>query len=174
MTDEDGLHNVGEASFERPVKRLSTYYFWISLLTGPLFPIFFIARMCKYWTLRYTFDDEGIAMKWGVLWRREIHLTYRRIQDIHLTRNVLQRWMNLANVSLQTAGGSATPEMVIEGAPNPEVLRDVLYGRMRGGVSVTEAAAQQSEASNAEGDRSAREAVALLTEIRDLLKERAQ
>lgn len=82
--------------------------------------------------------------------------------------------MNLANVSLQTAGGSATPEMVIEGAPNPEVLRDVLYGRMRGGVSVTEAAAQQSEASNAEGDRSAREAVALLTEIRDLLKERAQ
>ena len=153
-------------SFTRPVSRLSGYYFLISLLLGPLFPIVWLIRMFKYWTLEYHFDEEGISMKWGVLWRREIHLTYRRIQDIHLTRNVLQRWMNLANVSVQTAGASSAPEMVIEGAPDPEALRDGLYSRMRGSG---EDAGKEQEALET-GDESA--VVDLLVEIRDLLRER--
>ncbi len=118
--------------FKRPVGALATYYFIISLAALPLFPIVWLFRMFKFWTLEYDFDDEGISMKWGVLWRREILLTYPRIQDIHLTRGIVQRWMGLANVSIQTAGGSAAPEMVIEGAPDPEGLRDALYLRMRG------------------------------------------
>lgn len=156
------------ASLKRPVKSLATYYFLGSLWTGPAFPVVWLIRMCKYWTLAYDFDEEGISMKWGVLWRREIHLTYRRIQDIHLTRNVLQRWMQLANVSVQTAGASSAPEMVIEGAPDPEALRDVLYARMRGSgldpVSSVPSVAPEADAS---------EAVALLIEIRDLLRDRA-
>lgn len=154
-------------SFTRPVARLAGYYFLISLLLGPLFPIVWLIRMFKYWTLEYHFDEEGIAMKWGVLWRREIHLTYRRIQDIHLTRNVLQRWMKLANVSVQTAGASAAPEMVIEGAPDPEALRDALYSRMRGSgeySSVEEKAPEKSGESDV---------IELLLEIRDLLRERS-
>lgn len=39
-------------------------------------------------------------MSWGILFPREVHLTYRRIQDIHLTRNVLQRWMRLDTVGI--------------------------------------------------------------------------
>src|SRR6187431_816691 len=86
----------------------------------------------KYQTLRYHFDDAGISMSWGILFRREIYLTYRRIQDIHLTRNILQRWMGLATVSVQTASGSSSPEMSIEGLLEAEQLRDYLYGKMRG------------------------------------------
>ena len=158
--------------FERPVSTLATYYFLVSLLTFVAFPIVWLVHMCKYWTLRYTFDDEGVSMKWGVLWRREIHLTYRRIQDIHLTRNVLQRWMGLANVSVQTAGASAAPEMVIEGAPDPEGLRDALYARMRGASPVSSGTAVERRGGGQEGNAAASEAVALLAEIRDLLKER--
>jgi putative membrane protein len=158
--------------FERPVSRLATYYFLGSLLALPAFPIVLLVHLCKYWTLQYTFDDEGIAMKWGVLWRREIHLTYRRIQDIHLTRNVVQRWMGLANVSVQTAGASAAPEMVIEGAPDPDGLRDALYARMRGASSVTVPARSPAGAVSPASDPAAGEAIALLEEIRDLLKER--
>lgn len=157
-------------SFKRPVKSLATYYLVSSLLTGPLFPVFWLIRMCKYWTLEYDFDEDGISMKWGVLWRREIHLTYRRIQDIHLTRNVLQRWMGLADVSVQTAGGSASPEMVIEGAACPEELRDDLYARMRGS-GLAGGAEATSDSNDAVGST---EAVELLTEIRDLLRERAR
>ena len=152
--------------FKRPVGALATYYLIISLAALPLFPVVWLFRMFKYWTLEYDFDDEGISMKWGVLWRREILLTYPRIQDIHLTRGIVQRWMGLANVSIQTAGGSAAPEMVIEGAPDPEGLRDALYLRMRG---VNKAPSQ--EASGRSGSDS-EQVLSLLTEIRDLLRDR--
>lgn len=155
-------------SFTRPVSALATYYFLISLLAGPLLPVFWLIRMCKYWTLAYAFDDEGVSMKWGVLWRREIHLTYRRIQDIHLTRNVLQRWMKLANVSIQTAGGSSAPEMVIEGAPDPEFLRDALYARMRGASG--DAEGHETPEDEAVTDEA--QVIELLQEIRDLIRER--
>ena len=160
------------STFKRPVKALATYYFIRSLLLLPIFPIGWLYRMCRYWTLQYDFDDEGIAMKWGVLWRREIHLTYRRIQDIHLTRNVIQRWMSLANVSVQTAGGSSAPEMVIEGAPDPEALRDVLYTRMRGSGIDLDSSKHSAASDSTVSEADASEAVALLIEIRDLLRER--
>ena len=41
--------------------------------------------------------------------RREIHLTYRRIQDIHVTRNLFHRWLGLATVGIQTASGPPAP-----------------------------------------------------------------
>lgn len=160
-------------SFKRPVSALATYYFLKSLLTGPLFPIVWLFRMFKYWTLAYEFDDEGISMKWGVLWRNEIHLTYRRIQDIHLTRNVLQRWMNLANVSVQTAGASAAPEMVIEGAPDPGALRDALYARMRGSGEDSSGEEKTSETHDQPEVHDQSEVIELLLEIRDLLRERS-
>jgi uncharacterized protein len=74
----------------RPDRALLNYYLIVALLTGPGFPLAFLPLFFKYQTLRYHFDDEGISMSWGILFRREIYLTYRRIQDIHLTRNILQ------------------------------------------------------------------------------------
>ena len=68
----------------------------------------------------------------GLLWRREVNVAYRRIQDIHLTNGLIQRWLGLATVSIQTAAGSATPEITIEGVLEAEALRDYLYTKMRG------------------------------------------
>ena len=152
--------------FKRPVGALATYYLITSLAALPLFPVVWLFRMFKYWTLEYEFDDEGISMKWGVLWRREILLTYPRIQDIHLTRGIVQRWMGLANLSIQTAGGSAAPEMVIEGAPDPEGLRDALYLRMRG---VNKTSSQETPGRSGSDSE---QVLSLLTEIRDLLRDR--
>ena len=117
---------------ERPDPKLFHYYLWCALLTGPLSPIVFVSLWFRYATLRFKFDDTGVAMSWGVLFKQEVYLTYRRIQDIHLTRNLLQRWMGLAKISLQTASGSSKAEMAIEGVLQAEALRDFLYSRMRG------------------------------------------
>ena len=100
---------------ERPDSSLLKYYVIMSLLTGPGFLVVFWPLFFKYETLKYRFEDEGMSMSWGFLFRHEINLTYRRIQDIHLTRNLVQRWLGLATVSIQTASGSASPEMNIEG-----------------------------------------------------------
>ncbi|HEX9223095.1 MAG TPA: PH domain-containing protein, partial [Candidatus Acidoferrales bacterium] len=84
------------------------------------------------YTLRYRFDAEGIHMRVGLLFRREVNLTYARIQDIHLRSGIIQRWLGLANLQVQTASGSAGPELVIEGFKEFEAIRDFLYTRMRG------------------------------------------
>src|SRR5690606_29307201 len=75
---------------------------------------------------------EGITMRWGALFRREVSLTYARIQDIHLSSNMIERWLGLAKIEVQTASGSARAEMTIEGLREFEAIRDLLYSRMRG------------------------------------------
>ncbi|MDA1229974.1 MAG: PH domain-containing protein [Planctomycetota bacterium] len=151
----------------RPAPVLIRYYILCSLLAGPLFPVALIPLFCKYATLRYRFDESGIAMQWGVLFRKEIYLTHRRIQDIHLTRNIVQRWLGLATVAVQTASGSATPEMSIEGILQADQLRDYLYGKMRGA---------RGEASTEAAETTASDDVALqlLTEIRDSMRKLAE
>lgn len=119
-------------ALERPHTSLLTLYVVRSLLLGPFFFVLLPALWIRYYTLRYRFDEEGIHMRWGLLFRREVNLTYARIQDIHVRSGVLQRWLGLADLLVQTASGSAGPEMTIEGFPQFSAIRDFLYSRMRG------------------------------------------
>jgi uncharacterized protein len=156
------------ATATRPAPVLMRYYTIVSLFSLVAFPVVFLVHLFKYETLRYRFEDEGVFMAWGVLFRREINLTYRRIQDIHLTRNIIQRWMGLATVSVQTASGSSTPEMSIEGILDYEGLRDFLYARMRGAKGEGHAdAAVTAPAGAAPAAAPHDEALDLLLAIRD-------
>ncbi|OGV45595.1 MAG: hypothetical protein A2017_12340 [Lentisphaerae bacterium GWF2_44_16] len=129
----DSLMNENDImAIERPVQNLLKLYFIYSILTGPGFFLMFPVLFFRYHTLRYRFDKEGISMKWGILFRREINLNYSRIQDIHLTSGIIQRWFGLADIQIQTASGNAAAEMVIEGIPRYEELRNYLYTKMRG------------------------------------------
>jgi len=126
-TDESTIFAI-----ERPAPNLFTYYLLSSLALGPFFPIALIPLYFRYHTLRYRFDEEGISMRWGILFRREINLTYARIQDIHLRSNFVERWLGLARVEVQTASGSSGAELTLEGLLEFEAIRDYLYARMRG------------------------------------------
>jgi uncharacterized protein len=159
---------------ERPHSSLLTYYLIVSLFAGPLFPVVFIPFLIRYSTLRFKFDDDGISMCWGILFRREIYLTYRRIQDINLTRNIVQRWMNLSTISVQTASGKAEAEMSIEGIIQSEELRNYLYSNMRGAKTANQPAdvapqllSSDSQSGVASGADRATQA---LQEIRDALQ----
>ena len=111
---------------KRPTPELMKYYIIMSFAAGPLFFIPLIPLYFRYHTLRYEFDREGIAMSWGILFRRQITLTYARIQDIHLTSNLIERWLGLGRVQIQTASASADAEMTIEGIREFEMVRDYL------------------------------------------------
>lgn len=115
-----------------PDRNLLTYYILTSLLLGPAFIFILVPRYFRFRTLRYDIDAEGIRMRWGILFRREVSLTYARIQDIHLASNVVERWLDLGRIQVQTASGSASAELTIEGIPEIEELRNFLYERMRG------------------------------------------
>lgn len=155
-----------------PDRNLLTYYALGSLMLGPLFFIPLIPLYFRYHTLRYVFDREGITMRWGILFRREISLTYARVQDIHLVSNVVERWLGLARIQIQTASGSSGAEMVIEGLKDFEAIRDFLYTRMRGVHPPHGAPAESGAAGGEDGGAASaiREAAAELRAIRESIE----
>ena len=120
------------AAIERPRETLFTYYVLTAIAANEAFPFLFPYLYFRYHTMRYRFDIDGIHMKWGIIFRREVLLNYSRIQDIHLRSNVIERWLGLARIEIQTASGSGSANMTLEGMEDPEGMRDFLYSRMRG------------------------------------------
>lgn len=181
-TDFPGALSDNEIlAIERPHESLMTYYALSSLAAGPFFPFVLVPLYFRYHTMRYRFSEEGVSMQWGVLFRREINLTFARIQDIHLTSNFVERWLGLARIQIQTASGSSKAEMTIEGVRDFGPLRDFLYSRMRGarGLGQPPATAGNSltrdpaPGNHGEVAAALREAVNELREIRVALERRA-
>jgi putative membrane protein len=125
--------NEGEIyKIDRPNPNLMKLYVVRAALSGPAAILALPLLYFRYHSMRYRFDEHGVTMRWGVLMRREIHLTYARIQDIHLVSGPIQRYLGLADLLVQTASGSVGAEMVIEGLLEFEAVRDFLYSKMRG------------------------------------------
>jgi len=166
MTDMNPEHIY---SITRPDKKLLMLYIIRSVLALPAIIVVLPVSYFKYHTMRYRFDDEGIAMSWGLLWRKEINLTYARIQDIHVSRGLIERWLGLATVQIQTASGSGSAEMSIVGILEYESLRDFLYTKMRG-ARFGEPETTISDGSKLDSQQEDDVATVLLTEIRDELR----
>lgn len=133
VNDADFQQLRGKVSLiSRPEKGLLIYYALLSLLSVVAFPFVFIPLFFRYETLRYRFDDEGVFMSYGILFRRELQLTYARMQDIHLSQNLIERWLGLGTVTVQTAGAGDGGNLSIVGVKDFEQIRDYLYARMRG------------------------------------------
>lgn len=158
-------------AIRRPSPELLKYYVLSSFLFGPLFFVPLIYLYFRYHTMQYSFDEEGISMKWGILFRREIMLNYARIQDIHLTSNIIERWLGLARIQIQTASASASAEMTIEGLHEFELVRDFLYSKMRG---VRSTKPSQATAVHPDHDLAAalREVAAELRAVREQMERR--
>jgi membrane protein YdbS with pleckstrin-like domain len=155
-------------AIQRPHPNLMTYYVLSSLLAGPFFLIPLVVLYFRYHTMRYRFDEHGVNMRWGILFRREVSLAYARIQDIHLTSNLVERWLGLAQVKLSTASGSTSAEMTIEGRQDFELVRDFLYSRMRGVQDHGTPAAASARSSSPGGSPDA--VVAALRQVSDDLR----
>ena len=124
--------NAAILAIERPHPDLWKYYLLSCAVFPPAFPFLVLPAWFRYSTMRYQFTDEGISMRWGILFRREVIIHYARIQDIHLRSNFVERWLGLARVLVQTASGNSGAEMTLEGLKEFEAVRDFLYSRMRG------------------------------------------
>lgn len=154
-------------AIERPSSKLMVVYFIQSAMALLAFPLVFFPLWFKYLTLKYKFDNEGVSAAWGVIFKRQVYLTYGRIQDIHVSRGLIERWLNLGTVDIQTASGSATAELSIVGLHEYDGIRDFLYSKMRGYKS--DPPSQDSETTTND-----EEALSLLREIRDEIKKMNQ
>jgi membrane protein YdbS with pleckstrin-like domain len=163
-------------ALERPDKALWTYYILCCLAFPPAFPFLILPMYFRYHTMRYKFTDDCISMSWGILFRKEVIVNYARIQDIHLKSNLVERWLGLARILVQTASGSSSAEVTIEGIKEFEPLRDFLYARMRGVKENHPAPAAAPTVTSGTGTNEVaaalREAVAELRAVREELAAR--
>ena len=144
----------------RPEPALLLLYLLTALALLCAAPIVFIPLYFRYHTLWYRFDPSGVSMGYGILFRREMQLTYARMQDIHLSQNIIERWQGIGTVTVQTAGSGAGGNLTIVGVKDFNAIRDYLYAMMRGVRS--EAAHTAAESTDA-----------LLVDIRDALQQAA-
>lgn len=163
VTDQEIL------ALERPHPDLWKFYMLRSIYLLPLLPVYLIELLVawfRYHTLRYRFDDRGVHCSWGILMRHEVNVAYSRMQDIHLTSGVLQRWLGLAVVQIQTASSNSGAELAIEGFKEAEQIRDFLYRRMHDARPVRSSAALPAAAVSAEPS----ELISALARVRDELR----
>lgn len=151
-------------AIDRPEPALLWLYVLRSLASLVFFPLVFVPLLFRYITLQYRFDEESVRKRYGLIFKHEDLVQYARIQDLHLSRGLLERWLGLGTLQVQTAAGSAAPEVTIEGLSNYEEIRDFLYTRMRGARFGDEDATQPAVVEPAD------DVVGLLTEIRDEIR----
>jgi len=70
----------------------------------------------RYFTYRYRYDDSELVIRSGLLFRRERHIPYARIQNIDAVQNLLHRLLNVVDVRIETGGG-ATAEATMSVLP---------------------------------------------------------
>lgn len=146
----------------RPEKALLVLYALAAIPSFIAWPIVMVPLFFRYHTLWYRFGDEGLATGVGILFRREQQLTYARMQDIHVSQNLLERWLGIGTVTVQTAGAGAGGNLTITGIRDVEAVRDFLYAKLRG---VRHEDEPKAEAGSAD---------VVLLEIRDALKDAAK
>jgi putative membrane protein len=92
--------------------------FWIPVAFGFSACI----ALFRYLTYRVRVGDTDLTVRTGVLFRNERNVPYARIQNLNLVRNPLHRWLGVAEVQVETAGG-AKPEAILRVLALDEVER---------------------------------------------------
>ncbi|MEF8867395.1 MAG: PH domain-containing protein [Haloarculaceae archaeon] len=87
-----------------------------------------------YWErYEYELTEDTFDIRSGVLSRRTREIPLGRVQNVDLRRNVLQRALGIAEVRLETAGGSETEaQLRFVGEAEAQRLRDAVSRRKRG------------------------------------------
>ena len=65
-------------------------------------------EVAYYRRFEYVLTEDTLDISSGVISRREREIPYRRIQNVDVSRGIIQRAIGVAAVDLETAGGSST------------------------------------------------------------------
>ncbi len=89
-----------------------------------------VGSVVRYLTFRYRYEEAELVIRSGLLFRRERHVPYARIQNLDAVRGVFHRVLGVVEVKLQTGGGEE-PEATLTVLPVPALA--ALRERVREG-----------------------------------------
>ena len=61
----------------------------------------------RYLTYRYAYETNELVVREGLIFRKERHIPYGRIQNIDAMQNVLHRILGVVEVRVHTGAGAA-------------------------------------------------------------------
>lgn len=101
-------------------------------------PFTYFAQRLNYEMRWYIVTDRSLRIRSGIVWVKELTMTFANIQEIRVAANPLQRLLGLADLEVHSAGGSSGPHGSsgshvgkFEGLDNANAIRDVLIERVR-------------------------------------------
>jgi putative membrane protein len=77
-------------------------------VVGASFLATLVYEIAYYRRFEYELTDDTLDIRSGVFNRREREIPYGRIQNVDITRNILQRLVGLSALNIETAGGGST------------------------------------------------------------------
>ncbi|SNZ04770.1 putative membrane protein [Natronoarchaeum philippinense] len=101
-------------------------------LVGAILVAVVVWEVLYYRRFEYDLTETTFDLHSGVLSRRDREIPYRRVQNVSISRNVVERVLGLAEVTVETAGGSsAEAELRYVGVEEANRLQDELGRRKR-------------------------------------------
>ncbi|MFW5922549.1 MAG: PH domain-containing protein [Halodesulfurarchaeum sp.] len=96
---------------QEPLRAMAVAPRWlpVGLLLAVVFGFGAIGyEVLRYRLYAYELTDETLNIDSGVLFRREREIPLGRIQNVDMTRSIVQRALGITAVGIETAGGSST------------------------------------------------------------------
>src|SRR5262245_7607247 len=103
--------------------------------------IAYIAIHLRYDTTWYVFTDRSLRIRRGIWVIHETTITFENVQNVDVAQGPVQRYFNIADVVVQTAGGGAAKKSsetssnahvgILQGLDNADAVRDLILDRVR-------------------------------------------
>ena len=104
-----------------------------------------------YRSLSYEIQDDEVIVRAGVLTKSVKHVPYRTVTNLTIKRDILDRWLGLGTLNIQTAGmsGQTGAEERLVGLTNVQEVYELVateLRRFRGGMAPTAAGVEGAPA----------------------------
>jgi uncharacterized membrane protein YdbT with pleckstrin-like domain len=121
-----------------------------------------------YRSLSYEICEDEVIVHAGVLTRTVKHVPYRTVTNITVKRGLVDRWLGMGTLEIQTAGMSGTTgvEQVLAGLENAQEVYALVAAELRRFRSAMAPTAAEVESEVSEADVPAEVLNALLVEVR--------
>ncbi len=103
----------------RPLFALFLFFFEALFIAGPVY----VYHHIEYVSFTYELAEKEIAIRQGVFTRETTVIPYERIQNINTRRTLMERFLGLATLEIDTAGANPTmAEGLLPGVSNKDLL----------------------------------------------------
>jgi uncharacterized membrane protein YdbT with pleckstrin-like domain len=119
--------------------------FFVTVVLNGLWLLFALILIGPYYrSLRYEVQDDEVVVNAGIWTKSVKHVPYRTVTNMQVKRDVVDRWLGIGTLNIQTAGmsGQTGAEERLVGLSNvQEVYESVAeeLRRFRGGMAPTQA-----------------------------------